>query len=311
MATRSLTEVFILMRNNALQSRHMFSEHVNDDRMALVSNAASDMEMGSINTKSSRLPPEWVDGVEEVQYEMSKIKSKMKELATLHDKHLNRPTLDDNVQEEHAIEIMTQDITQLFTRCQITVQRISHRGNHGTEQEKKLAKNIVSSVARSLQDMSLNFRKSQSDYLRKIKSREERSREFFDTSIGPSSGSFMEEIDPLEDGFDKGFTSSQLQMVEENTTHVKQREKEISLIVRSITDLNDIFKDLASMVVDQGTILDRIDYNVEHAGVQVEKGLQQLQKAEKYQKKNRKMLCIVILAVIIILLIIILIATKS
>ncbi|CAG2188012.1 STX16 [Mytilus edulis] len=166
MATRSLTEVFILMRNNALQSRHMFSEHVNDDRMALVSNAASDMEMGSINTKSSRLPPEWVDGVEEVQYEMTKIKTKMKELATLHDRHLNRPTLDDNVQEEHAIEIMTQDITQMFTRCQITVQRISHKGNHGTEQEKRLAKNIVSSVARSLQDMSLNFRKTQSDYLR-------------------------------------------------------------------------------------------------------------------------------------------------
>ena len=37
----------------------------------------------------------------------------MKELATLHDRHLNRPTLDDNVQEEHSIEIMTQDITQV------------------------------------------------------------------------------------------------------------------------------------------------------------------------------------------------------
>ncbi|VDH92204.1 syntaxin-16-like [Mytilus californianus] len=310
MATRSLTEVFILMRNNALQSRHMFSEHVNDDRMALVSNAASDMEMGSINTKSSRLPPEWVDGVEEVQYEMTKIKTKMKELATLHDRHLNRPTLDDNVQEEHAIEIMTQDITQMFTRCQITVQRISHKGNHGTEQEKRLAKNIVSSVARSLQDMSLNFRKTQSDYLRKIKSREERSREFFDTNIGPSSGSFMEEIEPFEDVFDKGFTSSQLHMVEDNTVHVKQREKEIAQIVQSITDLNEIFKDLATMVVDQGTILDRIDYNVENASVQVDKGLQQLQKAEKYQKKNRKMLCIVILAAVIILLLIILIAVK-
>lgn len=60
----------------------------------------------------------------------------------------------------------------------------------------------------------------------------------------------------------------------------------------------------------QGTILDRIDYNVENASVQVDKGLQQLQKAEKYQKKNRKMLCIVILAAVIILLLIILIAVK-
>lgn len=37
----------------------------------------------------------------------------MKELGVLHDKHLNRPTLDDNVEEEHAIEISTQEITQV------------------------------------------------------------------------------------------------------------------------------------------------------------------------------------------------------
>ena len=32
---------------------------------------------------------------------------------------------------------------------------------------------------------------------------------------------------------------------------VEQREKEILQIVRSIHDLNEIFKDLATMVVDQ------------------------------------------------------------
>lgn len=37
----------------------------------------------------------------------------MKELASLHDKHLNRPTLDDSTEAEHAIEISTQEITQV------------------------------------------------------------------------------------------------------------------------------------------------------------------------------------------------------
>lgn len=37
----------------------------------------------------------------------------MKELSALHDKHLNRPTLDDSIDEEHAIEIQTQQITQV------------------------------------------------------------------------------------------------------------------------------------------------------------------------------------------------------
>lgn len=41
----------------------------------------------------------------------------MKELALLHDKHMNRPTLDDSSEEEHAIEITTQEITQVNYIC--------------------------------------------------------------------------------------------------------------------------------------------------------------------------------------------------
>lgn len=111
--------------------------------------------------------------------------------------------------------------------------------------------------------------------------------------------------------FLQSFSKAQVQMVEENTTAVRHREKEITQIVKSIHDLNDIFRDLSQMVVDQGTILDRIDYNVEHASVQVEKGLQQLQKAEKYQKKNRKMLIIIVLTCLIVILIFVLVGVKS
>ena len=39
--------------------------------------------------------------------------SAVRELASVHDKHLNRPTLDDSMDEEHAIEIHTQEITQV------------------------------------------------------------------------------------------------------------------------------------------------------------------------------------------------------
>ena len=61
----------------------------------------------------------------------------------------------------------------------------------------------------------------------------------------------------------------------------------------------------------QGTVLDNIDYNIEQTSVRVEKGLQQLKKAEKYQKKNRKMMVILVLFGLIMLLLIILIFKKS
>ena len=49
----------------------------------------------------------------------------------------------------------------------------------------------------------------------------------------------------------QGFSQIQLEAVEENTFVVQEREKEITQIVKSISDLNDIFKDLAAMIVDQ------------------------------------------------------------
>ena len=52
----------------------------------------------------------------------------------------------------------------------------------------------------------------------------------------------------------------------------------------------------------QGTIVDRIDYNIENTSIQVEEGVEQLKKAARYQKKDRKMYCIVILAVIDVIL---------
>ncbi|XP_066521149.1 syntaxin-16 isoform X3 [Hoplias malabaricus] len=319
MATRRLTDAFLLMRNNAIQNRQLVAEQVSkprrplnshssaeydelvDDRMALVSGISLDPEAAVGVTK--RLPPKWVEGVDEIQYEISRIQQKMKELATLHDKHMNRPTLDDSSEAEHAIEITTQEITQMFHRCQRSVRGLQSRCGHCTQQEEKLLRNIVSSLALSLQELSTGFRHTQSSYLKRMKNREERSRHFFD------SGPLMEEDEDIA-LYERGFTDDQLALVEQNSVMVEEREREIRQIVQSISDLNEIFRDLGGMVVEQGTVLDRIDFNVEQACVKTEDGLRQLQKAEQYQKKNRKMLVILILFVIVVILIVILFATK-
>ncbi len=49
----------------------------------------------------------------------------------------------------------------------------------------------------------------------------------------------------------QGFTDDQLVLVQQNSVLVEEREREIRLIVQSISDLNEIFKDLAGMVVEQ------------------------------------------------------------
>ena len=226
----------------------------------------------------------------------------------MHDKHINRPSLDDDFSSDHGIEALTQEITQMFFHCQKCIQLMNRRTTDfsASNQDKKLAKNVVSSLASSLQSLSTQFKQAQSEYLKKLKSREERSRFFaFEPLETPENdGSY------LMSTYDQGFTDAQMQAMMYNTEMVEEREQEISKIVQSITDLNMIFRDLAQMVVDQGTVLDRIDYNIEHASFRVEQGLKQLQKAETYQKKNKKMFFIVILGIITCVLFVLLITTK-
>ena len=54
-----------------------------------------------------------------------------------------------------------------------------------------------------------------------------------------------------------------------NDVAIAQREREIEDIAQGIIELADIFKELQGMVIDQGTMLDRIDYNIENMSVNV------------------------------------------
>lgn len=197
---------------------------------------------------------------------------------------------------------------------------------------------MVLALVTTLQELSVTFRTAQSNYLKSLTSREERSNAYLDLpnfeelsleddllpglsnnqtdllfSLPSTSGTqFMDDDKTQPEYQNKMLTQTQmLLMEEENTKMVAEREEEVNKIVRSITDLNDVFKDLAQMVNEQGTVLDRIDFNIEQTQTSVFEGYKQLQKAEGYQRKNRKMHCILVLAITLITMLILLIIVKS
>ncbi|XP_047133829.1 syntaxin-16 isoform X1 [Hydra vulgaris] len=309
MATRSLTRIFVNFRSSSSRAstkRTDFrSKKFSDDTVALV--AHENVDFSGLHN-DEMISPEWSTAVEEAEYGISKIQSRIKDLTSLHNKHLNRPSMDDSINEEHTIDITTQEITQLFHQCQRCIQSIQSQARIASKSEQTVIRNVISRLASQLQDLSQTFKQGQSNYLKRMKNREEREKDFFESDYKPDIN-FTEAN--FEERYDKSFTTAQLQLVEENNEFVKQREEEISHIIRSINDLNTIFKDLAVMIIDQGTILDRIDYNIEIASVTVEQGLQQLQKSERHQKSNRKMMCILFLSVLLVIMLIVLVITKK
>ena len=53
-------------------------------------------------------------------------------------------------------------------------------------------------------------------------------------------------------------------------------------------DVNTIFKDLATMVHEQGETIDSIEGNVEQASITVHDGTDQLRQAERYKVNHKK-----------------------
>ena len=106
---------------------------------------------------------------------------------------------------------------------------------------------------------------------------------------------------------DHGFNSDQMRVVDDTSALVDERDEEIVKIAKSIEELAGIFKELSAMVIDQGTVLDRIDYNMEQTIDHTKDGMEQLKKAEDHQKNSLSIKCIILLCFLIFLLVVVLI----
>ena len=75
-------------------------------------------------------------------------------------------------------------------------------------------------------------------------------------------------------------------MMDNSKQVLKKRDTELNKLLNSVNDLAGIFKDMQVLVMEQGSILDRIDYNIDVASTNVVKGKNSLIKANDYHKNN-------------------------
>ncbi|XP_066533095.1 syntaxin-7 [Hoplias malabaricus] len=120
---------------------------------------------------------------------------------------------------------------------------------------------------------------------------------FPEDSFGERPSPFESETQTQKQTFEDGITEEDLHLIQERETSIRQLESDI-------TNINEIFKDLAVMVHEQGEMVDSIEANVENAEVNVQSATQQLARAATYQQKSRKKICIMIILLVVLAVII-------
>ncbi|KAG9436609.1 syntaxin-12 isoform X1 [Apis mellifera carnica] len=90
-----------------------------------------------------------------------------------------------------------------------------------------------------------------------------------------------------------------------------EREDRIKRIEGDILDVNQIMRELAALVYQQGDTINTIDNHIENVHGNVELGAQELIKASNYQSKyRRKVFVLLLLAIIVVIILIIVLVTK-
>ena len=320
-ATRSRTAQFAKYRETARASRRPFGAPAGfgarggdeNDTGRLLGSAIDSAAGGrggsddndGIGNAGAAAPP-WVEFSEAISSEMSRIKSRMAEL----NKAYARATLtsfDDDEDGGSAVEVLTVDITRMFKRCERRVKQLE--AVEGSEEDQKIRKNVVTKLASQLRSLSADFRKMQKQYLARLKAKEGGGKNASASSLDAFDERQSGTVDiygDADDG-DVGFTDGQLARMKESESFSLEREKEIEEIIKSVNDLATVMKDLSVLIIDQGTVLDRIDYNMTAVADSVEEGLKELEQAEKTQKRSRMFLCILMLFVLCIVMAVILV----
>ncbi|XP_071736969.1 syntaxin-43-like [Rutidosis leptorrhynchoides] len=245
------------------------------------------------------LPPAWVDVSDEIAANVQCARSKMAELANAHAKAL-MPSFGDGREDQHRIEALTHEITDLLKKSEKRLKRLSVGG---TSEDSNIRKNVQRSLATDLQSLSVELRKKQSTYLKRLQQQKE-GPDGVDLEMNLNGKQSRRDDDEFDD---LGFNEHQMAKLKKSEAFTVEREKEIQQVVESVNELAQIMKDLSVLVIDQGTIVDRIDHNIQNVAASVDEGLKQLQKADGSQKRGGMVMCATVLVIMCFVMLVLLI----
>ena len=205
------------------------------------------------------------------------------------------PKFDDqeNKKLNKSIKEISTEMTQELKQCQNILKEIIYDKedlndiNNFSELNAtnvQIKQNMKQNIITKLNDFTKKFKLNQELYNNK----------FQDFVIDEEMANKNFSIRKNEEKNSNDFLSTQ-----ENNDQLRRRDEDLTNLLKSVNDLAQIFKDMQTLVMEQGTILDRIDYNIDIASSNISQGKKNITKADKHMKNNCFRNVIIILIVII------------
>lgn len=228
---------------------------------------------------------------DDVNIKLSTLDRKITELSELYSAR-SKPTFD-NSEQEYCDQRIRQITNEIGQRISTVNSEIKTTITDTNPQVVSLIVNLQQCHRMRLAQLVQRFRSLQA-------------------SRRPASHSRDNAPDPMNDmfaDFHPQVSPEQAALLQRQEEENQQNE-ELNQMVSMMNELNSLFRDVSLLVVQQGTILDRIDTKIELSLQNVQKGTSELEKANDYQKSKGFYCYIGTVTVLIILCFVIVILRK-
>ncbi|WLF77376.1 t-SNARE affecting a late Golgi compartment protein 2 [Lodderomyces elongisporus] len=261
--------------------------------------------------------PTQFDIAKDLDLYLTVITRQIRELQNLYKQLIIINKSDMKKQIETQIEESNYQILKNFEKCYIGIKKFEYLAKNHEKlrlnyslQDLEIVQNMRRNYANKIQVLMMEFRSLQGNYMNFLRDDDDE----FERLINEKRNEKMMRMRKSHDGengangingdgtpedaeaFSKEFLQTQHQYQQQTQQQVhqnydpllEQREQEINKLAMGILEISTMFKEMENLVIDQGTMLDRIDYNLTSTVQDLKSSDKELIKAQSYQKRTTK-----------------------
>ncbi|KRY32515.1 Syntaxin-1A -like protein [Trichinella spiralis] len=244
----------------------------------------------TVDVDGNRFMEEFFEQVEEIRGSIDLIANNVEEVKKKHSAILSNPVNDPKTKDEleELMASIKKTANKVRNKLKVIEQQLEQdESTEGSTADLRIRKTQHSTLSRKFVEVMTDYNKTQTDYRERCKGRIQRQLDIAGKQVDSEQ---LEEM--IESGNPAIFTQgiiTDTQQAKQTLADIEARHNDIIKLESSIRELHDMFMDMAMLVESQGEMIDRIEYNVEHAKDYVDRAVSDTKKAVQYQSKARRL----------------------
>ena len=268
-----------------INSSFLFSEN-----RSTLSLKYDQIELANISTNLNN--SNYIESYKKVNNILEDLLTNFSSLKSLQNERIKPKFTDEQIENKKIDKEIKKLIIEMMKKirfCEGLTKMEKNKINKNDEKnsiEEKVKNNVKLLLVSKIQNFSNEFRRNQQQFMKYLKEMGGGDQDFIENNNNNIINKLDESFDSSDDekeSLNKNFLITQ---EDDLQFQIKKRDEDINILADSINELSGIFKDLQNVVQEQGTILDRIDYNIDVSYENSQRGLKFIKKAEEHQKDS-------------------------